>query len=189
MLKSCFVSIALTACTLAALTGMASSCSAPALQTDASAPSPAATLTLIAMPSMADTAPRDYPGINNAVAFHDGFVSGSFPKGDAGFDTLAAMGVKTIISVDGAVPDVQRSSARGIRYIHLPIGYQSFDDKRRLVFVRATRDALRSGSVYIHCHHGKHRSAAAAAAVAVSLGWSTPEAMIGRMKVSGTATD
>ena len=42
-------------------------------------------------------------------------------------------------------------------------------------------------SVYLHCHHGKHRSAGAAATVAASLGWLTPTAAVARMKVSGTA--
>lgn len=138
-------------------------------------------------PSMAETTPRDYPGIHNAVAYHPDVISGSVPEGDAGFDTLAAMGIKTIISVDGAVPDVEAAKARGIRYIHLPIGYNGFDEKRKLELVRATRDAMAIGPVYMHCHHGKHRSAGAAAAVGASLGWATPTAMIDRMKVSGTA--
>ncbi|MCC6678898.1 MAG: cytochrome c [Phycisphaerales bacterium] len=138
-------------------------------------------------PTMADAAPRDYPGIHNAVAYHEGFLSGSVPEGDAGFDTLAAMGVRTIISVDGAEPEVGRARARGMRYIHLPIGYNGIDEQRKLELVRATRDAMRDGPVYIHCHHGKHRSAGAAAAVAASLGWDTPEGAVARMKVSGTA--
>lgn len=143
----------------------------------------------VATPLLVDSAPRDYPGIHNAVAFHDGFVSGSVPEGEAGFATLAAMGVKTIISVDGAEPDVANAAKHGMRYIHLPIGYNGFDETRRLELTRATRDAMASGPVYIHCHHGKHRSAGAAAAVAVGLGWSTPEAMVARMKVSGTAAN
>src|SRR5262249_27875258 len=131
----------------------------------------------------------DYPGIHNAVTYHDGFVSGSVPEGDAGFDTLAAMGVKTIISVDGAEPEVDKARARGIRYIHLPIGYNGFDEQRRLHLSRATRDAMADGPVYIHCHHGKHRSAGAAATIAESLGWLTPQEGVARMKVSGTSPD
>lgn len=138
-------------------------------------------------PTLDASKPADYPGVHNAVAYHDGFVSGSVPEGDAGFDTLAAWGVKTIISVDGAAPDVARAEARGMRYIHLPIGYNGFDDARKRELVRATRDAMGDGPVHIHCHHGKHRSAGAAAAIAASLGWATPEAGVERMKVSGTA--
>jgi hypothetical protein len=139
------------------------------------------------MPPVDEPKPRDYPGVHNAVAYHDGFVSGSAPEGEEGFDTLAAMGFKTLISVDGAEPDVAMAEARGIRYIHLPIGYNGFDDQRKLQLVRATRDAMADGPVYIHCHHGKHRSAGAAATIAASLGWETPETGVERMKVSGTA--
>jgi protein tyrosine phosphatase (PTP) superfamily phosphohydrolase (DUF442 family) len=139
------------------------------------------------LPSVDAPRPQDYPGVHNAVAFHDGFVSGSAPEGDAGFDTLAAMGIQTIISVDGAIPDVARAEARDMRYIHLPIGYNGFDEARRLQLARASRDAMTDGPVYIHCHHGKHRSAGAAAAIAAALGWKTPEYGIARMEVSGTS--
>lgn len=144
---------------------------------------------VMAMPTLADPTPRDFPGIHNAVAYHEGFVSGSAPEGDVGFDTLAGMGVKAIISVDGAVPEVEKAEARGIRYIHLPIGYNGFDDERRRQLTRATRDAMRDGPVYIHCHHGKHRSAGAAAAIAASLGWMDADEGVARMKVSGTAAN
>ncbi len=138
-------------------------------------------------PTMADDAPRDYAGLHNVVAYHDGFYSGGVPEGEPGFDTLAGMGVRTIISVDGAAPDLDRAKARGMRTIHLPIGYDGFAEERKLELVRATRDAMDDGPVYIHCHHGKHRSAGAAGAVVASLGWLTPAAATDRMKVSGTA--
>jgi len=164
---------------LAAMAGAAASCNAP--------PKPEPAPFAAALPSPAEPTPCDYPGIHNAVAYHDGFLSGSVPEGDAGFDTLKAMGVRTIISVDGAEPEVAKAAARGMKYIHLPIGYNGFDEQRRLELSRATRDALRDGAVYIHCHHGKHRSAGAAAAVAASLGWSEPGKAVSRMRVSGTS--
>ncbi len=144
---------------------------------------------VVTMPTLADAEPRDFPGIHNAVAYHAGFVSGSAPEGEAGFDTLLGMGVRTIISVDGAVPEVEKAEARGMRYIHLPIGYDGANDERRRQLVRATRDAMREGAVYIHCHHGKHRSAGAAAAVATSLGWMNADEGVARMRVSGTAAN
>ena len=48
-------------------------------------------------PATADPAARDLPGLHNVVAFHDGFWSGSVPEGDAGFASLKALGVRTII--------------------------------------------------------------------------------------------
>lgn len=139
------------------------------------------------VPGPADPIARDAPGLHNLVAFHDGVISGSVPEGPEGFDSLQGLGVRTIVSVDGAVPDVAAARLRGMRYIHLPIGYDGFDETRRAELTRAVLDGLSNGAVYIHCHHGVHRSAGAAAAVAVGAGWSTPKVGIERMRVSGTS--
>lgn len=175
---------ALIALAIVAASGTVCSC-ASSVQKDAMGAKAAPKA--IAMPSVTETAPKNYPGIHNAVTYHEGFVSGSVPEGEEGFDTLATMGIKTIISVDGAEPEIDKAKAHGIRYIHLPIGYNGFNEQRKLELVRATRDAMKDGPVYIHCHHGKHRSASAAACIAASMGWQTPEAAVERMKVSGTA--
>lgn len=134
-------------------------------------------------------ADREMPGLHNLVEFHDGFISGSAPQGEAAFESLAHLGIRTIISVDGAAPQMELAGAHGMRYVHLPIGYNGFEETRRRQLVRATRDALRVGPVYIHCHHGKHRSPAAAAVIAASLGWMTPEQGVDRMRDSGTAAN
>ncbi|MBU6208995.1 MAG: hypothetical protein KGR22_03710, partial [Planctomycetes bacterium] len=73
----------------------------------------------VATPSMDVLKPLDLPGLHNLVAFHDDVWSGSVPEGDAGFDSLTSLGVRTIISVDGALPDLERARARGMRYVHL----------------------------------------------------------------------
>ena len=141
-------------------------------------------------PRAGDSAePRDMPGIHNIVSFQGSgsgqLYSGSVPEGDAGFASLAELGIKTIISVDGAIPDLERAKAKGMRYVHLPIGYDGFDDARKLQLVRAVRDLPKP--IYLHCHHGKHRSAGAAGTVAVSLGWMGNARAAELMKVSGTA--
>lgn len=157
-----------------------------AIAPDAIAPVPAvATGSAPPRPSIDTAAPVDAPGLHNVVAFAPDVLSGSVPEGDAGFDSLKAWGVLTVISVDGAVPDLERAKSRGIRYVHLPIGYHGFDEARKLELARAVRDLPRP--VYIHCHHGKHRSAGAAGAAAVTLGWLAPEQAVARMKVAGTA--
>ncbi len=136
-------------------------------------------------PTLTTNASVDAPGLLNVVAYGPEFWSGSAPIGDAGFATLQSWGVKTVLSVDGAAPDTKRANTFGMRYVHLPIGYDGFDDARKLQLVRAVRDLPRP--IYIHCHHGKHRSAGAAATIAASLGWLTTDAALARMKISGTA--
>ncbi|HEX8875284.1 MAG TPA: cytochrome c [Phycisphaerales bacterium] len=151
------------------------------------APPAAPTQPTVTAPTLSDSKPVHLPGLHNVVAYHDNYYSGGVPESPEAFDTLKSLGIKTVISVDGAIPDVKSAEARGIRYIHLPIGYNGFDDTRRLELARATRDALNDGPVYIHCHHGKHRSAAAAAAAVTALGYMSADDAIARMKVSGTA--
>jgi protein tyrosine phosphatase (PTP) superfamily phosphohydrolase (DUF442 family) len=141
----------------------------------------------IAPPPRAATQPSNYAGLHNVVAYGDTLYSGAVPEGAEGFETLRDMGVKTIISVDGATPEVELAKKYGLRYVHLPIGYNGMTDERKLEIARAVQDL--PGPVYIHCHHGKHRSAAAAGAAAVSLGMLTREQALAEMKVSGTAAN
>lgn len=150
-----------------------------------------ACVTIIAVTVLLGIAGRadEHPGLHNLVSYRgsgpDAFYSGSAPDGDAGFSSLAALGIRTILSVDGATPDIARAKAGHMRYVHLPIGYDGFDDARKAELVRAVRDLPKP--IYIHCHHGKHRSASAAAAIAVSLGWLTNSEAAAQMKDSGTA--
>ncbi|MFA6046953.1 MAG: hypothetical protein WC718_18365 [Phycisphaerales bacterium] len=139
----------------------------------------------MSLPSIDADRPVNYPGIVNVVAYGPHLYSGSAPEGATGFHTLQSLGFRTVISVDGQLPDVAAARQFGLRYVHLPIGYNGMDEKRTLEIARAVRDL--PGPIYIHCHHGKHRSAAAAGAAAVTLGASTPDAALARMHVSGTA--
>lgn len=132
--------------------------------------------------------PMEFSGLSNVVAFHEGYLSGSAPQDDSGFRTLEDLGVKTIISVDGAVPSVELAQAHGIRYIHLPVGYGGFSQGRSLELASATREFIQDGGIYVHCHYGKHRSAAVAGAVTVMLGWQSPDEAIVRMKIAGASS-
>ncbi|MFG0250319.1 MAG: hypothetical protein ACF8OB_15650 [Phycisphaeraceae bacterium JB051] len=139
----------------------------------------------ITPPSVEDDKPTDLPGLHNVVAYTPDTFSGAVPEGEAGFATLKGMGIKTVISVDGAKPDLAAAGKFGLRYVHLPIGYDGVPTDRQLELARALRDL--DGPIYIHCHHGKHRSAAATGAACVTLGKMTSEDAVGRMKVSGTS--
>lgn len=145
-------------------------------------------ITRISLPGPTDTTPAEFPGLHNVVTFSPGIVSGGVPVGDDGFDSLLALQFRTIISVDGAIPDLDRARTRGLRYIHLPITYGGFDQHRLLEISRALRDLEPNGAIYIHCHHGKHRSAAAAAAACVALGRLSNDQAVARMTVAGTST-
>src|SRR5262245_48277837 len=103
-----------------------------------------------------------------AIEIHPQVISGGLPEGEAAFQDLAALGIKTIISVDGATPDVATAKKHGLRYVHLPHGYDGISAARAAELAKAVRDL--PGPIYIHCHHGKHRSPAAAAVACVAAG-------------------
>lgn len=159
------------------------------LVVEAGAPQPdaghAAPAHAVAMPTSSATAPVELPGLHNVVRYTDDVVSGSVPVGDEGFAALEAMGVRTVISVDGATPQVDLARRHGLRYVHLPISYDGVPQERAAGLARALSSL--EGPFYVHCHHGKHRSAAAAAAGAICAGILTNEEAAARMKVSGTS--
>lgn len=132
--------------------------------------------------------PVDLPGLHNVCCITDKLISGGCPEGDDGFATLHRLQVRTVISVDGARPDVERARKVGLRYVHLPIGYDGVPREQALRLTRAVRDL--PGLVYIHCHHGKHRGPAAAVAVRRCLDEScTAEAAVAELKRAGTAAN
>ncbi len=146
-------------------------------------PAPA-TAAAVAAPVLGATKAVDLPGLHNVVAYAEAAYGGAQPEGPEAFDTLQALGVKTLVSVDGALPAVAAAEARGMRYIHLPIGYDGFDDARRLALAKALQVAETQGPVYMHCHHGKHRSAGALAAGLITLGRITHDQALEHMKTS-----
>jgi protein tyrosine phosphatase (PTP) superfamily phosphohydrolase (DUF442 family) len=111
----------------------------------------------------ADSARIDVPGLRNVYRITAMLVSGSSPEGDEGFRSLARLGIKTIISVDGARPDTAAAHRHGLRYVHIPVGYDGLSRQQVLALAKAARDL--PGPFYVHCHHGQHRGPAAAAVV------------------------
>ncbi|HYF50598.1 MAG TPA: hypothetical protein VEJ63_14395 [Planctomycetota bacterium] len=110
----------------------------------------------------------DTPELENAHVLTSKVITGAEPKGAESFRTLREWGVKTVISVDGAKPDLENAHAQGIRYVHLPLGYDGIKQERAELVAKAILES--EGRVYVHCHHGKHRGPAAAAAACVVLG-------------------
>lgn len=126
-------------------------------------------------------------GIENLYRVSPRVYSGGEPEGEEAFRALAGLGVKTIITVDGGVPDVETARRFGLRYVHVPVGYDGIDEKEARTIVRAA--ATLPGPVYVHCHHGKHRGPTAASLCLIALeGWSV-EAATAWMKEAGTAAD
>lgn len=156
-----------------------------ALATSCGSPEDAARTASETPPAHQRPATTQATTLHNVLQLTVKVISGSVPVGDAGFDELSAMGVRTIISVDGAMPDIARAQARGMRYVHLPVGYHGIEPDRGLALARAMRDL--PGPIYLHCHHGRHRGPAAAAAAAIVLGEVTNESGIAFLRQAGTS--
>lgn len=128
---------------------------------------------------------RDDKYLHNVIKVHDKVLSGGQPHGEQAFQALQAMGIKTIISVDGAMPEVALAKKYGLRYVHMPHGYDGVPEERVKELAKAVREL--EGPIYIHCHHGKHRSPAASAVACVAAGLIDPDRALSILEVAGTS--
>ena len=120
------------------------------------------------------------------VSFHKNVISGQKPDA-AHFSQLDSLGVRTIICVDSVPPNINAAKQYDIESIHIPMHYGVQDVSKRTTLIAATQHGLERGNVYIHCHYGKHRSAAAAGISLVGLGIATNHEMRLKMEESGTS--
>lgn len=110
----------------------------------------------------------EFPALHNLMQITGELYSGGEPVGTEAFKSLSELGVKIVVSVDGARPDVESAGKFGLRYVHIPIGYDGIDEAAGNALARLMRDEV--GPVYVHCHHGKHRGPAAAAVACIAAG-------------------
>jgi len=128
-----------------------------------------------------------FEGIENAFQLGPRLWSGGEPHGDQAFKALAAAGVRTVVSVDGAKPDLDSARRHGLRYVHIPIGYDGLSSDA--VASLASLTTTDRGGVFVHCHHGRHRGPTAAAILARASGaWDAPLAEAWQ-KRAGTSSD
>lgn len=114
-----------------------------------------------ALVSLPVVTPSESPGLHNVYRLSEDIVSGSEPADPEALARIASWGVKTILSVDGKVPDAVAAEALGMKYVHVPIQYSGIDDEELLDIAKTFREL--DGPFYVHCYHGKHRGPAAAA--------------------------
>ena len=132
-----------------------------------------------------DPSETETVGLENVHLLAGGLISGGEPKGDAGYESLRRLGVRSLISTDAVAPDLDRARAAGIRVVHLPIGYDGIAERRQIELAAAIRDLPRP--IYVHCHHGKHRGPAAICVGAIGAGEITREDGSAFMELAGTS--
>ncbi len=129
----------------------------------------------------------DPAGLHNLMKVSDQIYSGGEPHGEEGFESLRQLGIKTVVSVDGAKPKVELARQHGIRYVHIPLGYGGISQEAGQMLARVVRDA--EGSFYFHCHHGKHRGPAAVAVACIASGDSETKEGAAMLERAGTSKD
>ncbi len=109
------------------------------------------------------------------------------PVGPQVFDRLARLGIKTIVSVDGKQPDQQAAEKAGVRYVHLPIGYDSVPKPVQAALKQILETTQEP--ILIHCHHGKHRGPATAVIAGMLEKSISKEQALALMKQAGTGVE
>ena len=119
------------------------------------------------------------------VSFGEGLTSGGTPPGEPAFAFLAREGYRTIVSVDGARPDLKSAHRHGLTYVHLPMSYDGVDPSVALGLFRVMQQS--DSPVFIHCHQGHHRGPTAAAIASMAKGLCSQEEALTRMELAGTS--
>lgn len=127
------------------------------------------------------------PGLHNLFALGTNVYTGSSPEGEEGFAALAKLGVKTIITVDGAKPNLDLARKYGMRYAHIPHGYDGVGANVQAQLIKAAQTV--PGPIYVHCHHGIHRSPAAVAVICMANNGWTPAWGEAWLKTAGTGSN
>ncbi|MEM9382397.1 MAG: sulfur transferase domain-containing protein [Planctomycetota bacterium] len=127
-----------------------------------------------------DVPPGNYPGLQNVYRLSDSILSGSEPVDEEALAQLAAWGVRTVLSVDGKVPDVEGAEREGLRYVHVPIQYKGIAEDQIAQIAKTFREL--EAPFYVHCFHGRHRGPAAAAIGAVAIDGLDREQAIAEMR-------
>lgn len=129
----------------------------------------------------------ELPGLHNLIEAAPGVYSGSEPHGEDGFASLEKLGVKVIVSVDGARPDLELAHQHGLKYVHVPIGYDGIPANAGAALAKLARTTQES--IYVHCHHGKHRGPSATAALCVAMQKMTSDESRSILELAGTGKE
>ncbi|MBX3436918.1 MAG: hypothetical protein KF861_05475 [Planctomycetaceae bacterium] len=125
--------------------------------------------------------------IENLRVVSSSILCGAEPHGPDAFSELRRLGVRTIVSVDGARPDVESAGRAGLRYVHIPIGYDGVPREATRQLMQVLQECERP--IFVHCHHGKHRGPAAAAVCAIFAGELDRAGGLALLKEAGTNPD
>lgn len=112
---------------------------------------------------------------------------GPLPPNAEFFKALAQSQIRTVVSVDGKRPDVETAKRFGLRYIHIPLNYDSVTESQKLALGSVLREV--EGKIYFHCHHGHHRAPVALSIACLANGQMNVAQAKAILRKAGTSTD
>ena len=127
-----------------------------------------------------EVAPENHDDLHNVFKLSDNIHSGGEPLTKEALERLAERGIKTILSVDGKVPDAQTARELGMRYVHVPIRYGGMRPDEMMKIAKTFREL--PGPFYVHCFHGKHRGPTGAAVGRIALDGVSREEALAEMR-------
>jgi len=177
----------------ATLVGLAAPAARPAHAGEPPAPSAPAAPAAPSSPANPAGAPACSPGdaaaekaIHNYTRLSPRLGRGASPDDEAAFAALEAAGFKSIVTVDGATPNVELAKRHGLRYVHIPFGYDGVPLATGLELAKTYLQLAAAGPIFVHCHHGKHRGPAACGIARMVLDGVSNDDAVADMKLAGT---
>lgn len=136
--------------------------------------------------SLRNADPENHDDLHNVFHLSRNIISGSEPHGLSALQRLAQKGIRSVVSVDGKIPDAETARSLGMRYVHIPIQYSGISEEQMLLLAKAFREL--PAPFYVHCFHGRHRGPAAAAVGRIARDGASREQALAEMRQwSGTS--
>lgn len=129
--------------------------------------------------------PHESHALHNLHQLTPDLYSAAEPVGDPAYAELAALGIKTVISVDGIAPNKQLAQRYGIEVVHIPTTYDGITETQSRALAHAMATMPRP--IFVNCHHGKHRGPAALCVGAIGSGDITNTQAMEFMTISQTS--
>jgi protein tyrosine/serine phosphatase len=119
----------------------------------------------------------DRAGLPNLYRVSEGLYRGAQPSKKEGFESLAEIGIKTVVNLRGGHDEAKVVHAHGLDYVYIPMRAWSFDEEDVIRFLQvATLPA--NQPVFVHCRRGADRTGMAVAVYRVVVEhWSREDAL------------